>query len=162
MNRREALMLGAGLLAGCRRREERRIKGTFAGASYDIGHLLRGGAIPRASDVRRSGVVIVGGGIAGLSAGWRLARKGFNDFEILELEPEAGGNARSGENKVSAYPWGAHYVPLPTKESIYVRELFEELGIITGYENAEPVYKEEYLCFDPQERLYIHGRWQEG
>jgi protoporphyrinogen oxidase len=163
MNRREALLLGAGLLTGCRRRgNERQITGSFAGASYEIGHLLRGGAIPRASDTRRVSVVIVGGGVAGLSAGWRLARKGFHDFEILELESEAGGNARSGENYVSAYPWGAHYVPLPTKESIYVRELFEELGIITGYENSRPIYKEEYLCFDPQERLYIHGRWQEG
>jgi len=163
MNRRDVLMLGAGLLAGCvKAGSERRITGSFVGASYDVGHLLRGGAIPRASDTRHVGVVIVGGGIAGLSAGWRLTRKGCHDFEILELESEAGGNARCGENRVSAYPWGAHYVPLPTKKSTYVRELFEELGIITGYENGEPIYREEYLCFDPQERLFIHGRWQEG
>ena len=108
-------------------------------------------------------VVIVGGGVAGLSAGWKLAREGFHDFEILELENEAGGNARSGENAVSAYPWGAHYVPLPSRESRFVRELFEELGVITGVdETGEPIYKDEYLCFDPQERLYIHGRWQDG
>lgn len=25
-----------------------------------------------------------------------------------------------------------------------------------------PIYNDYYLCFDPQERLYIHGRWQEG
>jgi hypothetical protein len=104
----------------------------------------------------------VGAGVAGLSAGWYLARNGFQDFEILELENEAGGNSRFGQNHVSAYPWGAHYIPLPTKESRYVRELFEELGIITGYEHGQPLYKDEYLCFDPQERLYIHGRWQEG
>src|SRR5262249_48887594 len=107
-------MLGAGLLAGCRQTAHR-ITGSFAGASYKVGHLLRGGEIPRVSDVRRVGVVIVGAGVAGLSAGWRFAREGFEDFEILELEPEAGGNARSGENHVSAYPWGAHYVPVPTK-----------------------------------------------
>jgi putative NAD(P)-binding protein len=162
MNRRDVLMLGAGLLVGCARRGSERITGSFVGASHDVGHLLRGGAIPRPSATRRVGVVIVGGGIAGLSAGWRLSQKEFHDFEILELESEAGGNARSGENSVSAYPWGAHYVPLPTKESVHVRELFEELGVITGFENGEAIYKEEYLCFDPQERLYIHGRWQEG
>jgi len=111
---------------------------------------------------RRVPVVIVGGGVAGLSAGWYLARNGFKDFEILDLESEAGGNSRSGENTVSAYPWGAHYVPKPTRESRHVRELFEELGVITGYVSGEPTYKDEYLCFDPQERLYLHGRWQEG
>jgi glycine/D-amino acid oxidase-like deaminating enzyme len=136
--------------------------GSFVGASQNIGHLLRGGTMPAPSGERRVPVLIVGAGIAGLSAGWYLARNGFQDFEILELENEAGGNARFGENRVSAYPWGAHYVPLPTKESRFVRELFEELGVITGYAHGEPLYKDEYLCFDPQERLYIHGRWQEG
>jgi glycine/D-amino acid oxidase-like deaminating enzyme len=161
VTRRELLLLGAGLMAGCRRAGGQ-ITGGFAGASHEIGHLLRGGSIPAATQQRRVPVVIVGGGVAGLSAGWHLARNGFRDFEILELENEAGGNARFGENRVSAYPWGAHYVPLPTKESRFVRELFEELGVITGYNNGEPSYNEEYLCFDPQERLYIHGRWQDG
>jgi len=162
VTRRELLALGAGLVAGCNRRVRSGITGSFVGASHDIGHLLRGGTIPAPSGERRVPVVIVGAGIAGLSAGWYLARNGFHDFEILELEDEAGGNARFGENRVSAYPWGAHYVPLPTKESRFVRELFEELGVIIGYAHGEPLYKEEYLCFDPQERLYLHGRWQEG
>ncbi|HEU0005677.1 MAG TPA: NAD(P)-binding protein [Terriglobia bacterium] len=108
-------------------------------------------------------VVIVGGGMAGLSAGWKLKKAGFHEFEILELEPECGGNSRFGENQVTAYPWGAHYVPLPTPESKAVRELFAELGIIQGYNpEGEPVYEEKYLCFSPQERLYRYGRWQEG
>jgi len=162
VTRRELLALGAGVIAGCSRKVQRGITGSFVGASHDIGHLLRDGVIPVPSRERRVAVVIVGGGIAGLSAGWHLARNGFQDFEILELENEAGGNARFGENRVSAYPWGAHYIPLPTRESRYVRELFEELGVITGYADGEPIYKDEYLCFDPQERLYIHGRWQEG
>jgi glycine/D-amino acid oxidase-like deaminating enzyme len=162
VTRRELLALGAGLVAGCSGRVRGGVTGSFVGASHDIGHLLRGGTIPAPSTERRIPVVIVGAGIAGLSAGWYLARNGFQDFEILELENEAGGNARFGENRVSAYPWGAHYIPLPTRESSFVRELFEELGVINGYAQGEPIYKEEYLCFDPQERLYIHGRWQEG
>jgi len=162
VTRRELLALSAGLLGGCRSRTPRPITGSFVGASHEIGHLLRGGSIPAPSRDRRIPVVIVGGGIAGLSAGWYLARNGFHDFEILELEDEAGGNSRFGQNPVSAYPWGAHYVPRPTKDSRYVRELFEELGVITGYLNGEPVYRDEYLCNDPQERLYLHGRWQEG
>jgi hypothetical protein len=101
--------------------------------------------------------------MAGLSAGWKLKKAGFHEFEILELEPECGGNSRFGENQVTAYPWGAHYVPLPTPESRAVRELFAELGIIQGYSpSGEPLYEEKYLCFSPQERLYRYGRWQEG
>lgn len=163
ITRRTLLLLGAGLITGCGRRSKLPITGSFVGTSHEIGHLLRGGSIPAASRERRVPVVIVGAGIAGLSAGWKLAREGFHDFEILELENETGGNSRSGANSVSAYPWGAHYVPLPGKDSRYVRDLFEELGVITGYdEHGQPVYKEEHLCFDPQERLYIHGRWQDG
>ncbi len=38
-----------------------------------------------------------------------------------------------------------------------VRELFEELGVL-----RDGKWDERALCFAPQERLYIHGRWQEG
>jgi hypothetical protein len=70
MNRRDVMLLGAGLIAGCGRQSKaRQITGSFAGASHEIGHLLRDGAIPRPSRTRRVPVAIVGGGVAGLSAG---------------------------------------------------------------------------------------------
>ena len=49
-------------------------------------------------------IVIVGGGIAGLSAAWRLDKRGFHDFVLLEMEPHAGGNSRWGENEISRFP----------------------------------------------------------
>ncbi len=61
--------------------------------------------------------MIVGGGIAGLSAAWRLHKKGFTDFVFLEMNDQAGGNSRWGENEITAYPWAAHYVPVPGPES---------------------------------------------
>src|SRR5439155_311285 len=102
-------------------------------------------------------LVIVGGGIAGLSAACRLDKRGFRDFVIVEMEQRAGGNARWGENEVTAYPWGAHYVPVPGRRAVLVRELFEELGIL-----RDGQWEERYLCFDPQERLFLHGAWQDG
>jgi protoporphyrinogen oxidase len=137
--------------------------GKIVGPSYDLGHRLLKGDFPRPTNERRVPVIIVGGGIAGLSAGWKLSKAGIQEFEILELEPEVGGVSRSGENAIGPYPWGAHYVPLPTEESRAVGELFEELGVIEGRTaGGKPAYQEKYLCFSPQERLYIHGRWQEG
>jgi hypothetical protein len=137
------------------------VPGRMMGADAALGHRLRTGDFPEPSSVSRKDVVIAGGGIAGLSAGWRLARQGV-DFTLVELEREVGGNASSGRNAVSAYPWGAHYVPRLTRESVHAAELFEELGIITGHgANGDPIYNEFYLCADPRERLYRFGRWQE-
>ena len=141
----------------------KKIPGEILGASSSVGHKLREGKFPAPTRTIQKECVIVGGGISGLSAGWRLQKKGLNDFLLLELESETGGNSRSGENEVSAYPWGAHYIPIPSEESIYVRELFEELGVIQGYDSKKfPIYNDFYLCSEPQERLWIHGRWQEG
>ncbi len=95
--------------------------------------------------------------MAGLSAAWRLDKSGFHEFALLEMAPQAGGNARWGENEVSAYPWAAHYVPIPNKKSALVRELFEELGLLQDGKLAE-----RHLCFSPQERLFLHGSWQEN
>src|SRR5262245_54639302 len=169
MNRRQFLLSSAGLasagaLHSCKSpaRSQLRFSGSILGVSEKIGHLLRGTRLPAPSLEKKIPVLIVGAGVAGLSAGWKLSKAGFHDFEILELESEVGGNSRCGENTVSAYPWGAHYVPLPTRESRAVRELFEDIGVIEGYSSGQPIYQEKYLCFSPQERLYIHGRWQDG
>jgi protoporphyrinogen oxidase len=173
VNRRSFLLSSAGLLSafalslipGSRRKghKEPPFTGAIVGPSHDLGHRLLKGDFPKPARERKVPVVIVGGGIAGLSAAWKLSKAGFRDFEILELEPAVGGVSRSGENSLTPYPWGAHYVPLPTEESRAVRELFEELGIIEGRTaSGAPVYKEKYLCFSPQERLYLHGKWQEG
>ena len=113
--------------------------------------------MPATTRDERIPLVIVGGGIAGLSAAWRLQKRGFRDFVLLEMNDQAGGNARSGKNEVSAYPWAAHYVPVPGPGAIYVRELFEELGVL-----RDGVWNERFLCFSPQERLFLYGKWQEG
>ncbi|MDX2149405.1 MAG: FAD-dependent oxidoreductase [Bryobacteraceae bacterium] len=145
-------------LVGLTAKGERRIAGGFVNEAQELGHRLRdGAAFPAAREQRRVAVVIVGGGIAGLSAAWRLEKRGFRDFVLLEMEAVAGGNARHGENEVSAYPWAAHYVPPPGREARSVRELFEELGL---YEDGAPT--ERHLVHSPQERLFLHGRWQEG
>lgn len=122
------------------------------------GHRLRDrGRFHTPRERRRASAVIVGGGIAGLSAAWRFHQRGFHDFLVLEMEKQAGGNARSGANEVSAFPWAAHYLPVPDLRQTLTRELCADLGLWDGHR-----WQERHLCHAPQERLFIHGRWQEG
>lgn len=143
-----------------------KISGEIVGASAELGHRLRHAdpSLGRPPDVTHDvPLVIAGGGIAGLSAGWKLARSGFDDFVLLELESQPGGNSRWGQNAVSAYPWGAHYLPLPTDESSAVRELLDEMGLVVGYDAAgQPRYDPRHLCHTPHERLYTDDGWQPG
>ena len=167
MHRRDFLAsiaaAGAASLVACRSQPPALPPGELLGTSLEIGHRLRERALPAASETRRVPVLIVGAGVGGLAAGWKLAQAGFGDFLLVELEAAAGGNSRAGCNAVSAYPWGAHYLPLPTRESTAVRELLAELGVLHGdLRAARPRYEERHLCATPQERLYLDGRWQEG
>ena len=168
MRRRDfiASLAGVGLasVAGCAAPSKPELPpGELTGTSLDLGHRLREPNFPPPSETRRIPVLIVGAGIGGLSAGWKLAKSGFKDFLIAELEMSAGGNSRAGRNEVSAYPLAAHYLPLPTREAMAVRELLAELGVLHGDPNAErPRYDESYLCATPQERLYRNGWWQDG
>ncbi len=144
-------------LLGLARKSGREIGGGFVHDSVGIGHRLRdGGRFPTPQQTRKVPVVIVGGGIAGLSAAWRLQKRGA-EFVVLEMEETAGGNARSGRNDATAFPWAAHYVPVPGPRATLVRELFEDLAVLNG-----GVWDERHLCQAPQERLFLHGRWQEG
>ena len=154
-----AAALGAGAVA---LRPERAIEGSLGGADFARGHRLRGAGFPAPSIERTAPIVIVGGGVAGLSAAWTLAEAGVADFALLELEDGPGGNARSGRNAISAYPLGAHYLPIPNREAVGVRRLLEKLGIITGWEGGRPTFDPYQVVSDPEERLLHLGRWQEG
>jgi phytoene dehydrogenase-like protein len=162
--RREFLLAGAALAAAaCGRSPPSVPQGEMLATNHVLGHRLRDGMLPRPAESRRARVAIVGGGIGGLSAAWRLRRAGYGDFEILELESRVGGNSRWDTNAVSAYPWGAHYVTVPTRESRATRLLLAELGVLLGDPDAEtPRYEERALCHAPQERLYRNGTWEEG
>lgn len=131
--------------------------------AHTLGHRLRDGNFPAPTETRHTGVLIVGGGISGLAAAWRLAKAAVDDFLVLEMDSEPGGNSRAGQSPLVAYPWGAHYLPLPSREATAVRELLAELGVLQGDPAAErPTYDERCLCATPQERVYRHGWWEEG
>jgi predicted NAD/FAD-dependent oxidoreductase len=138
--------------------------GGWIGASHERGHRVRSGrsgALPEPAVQRRAGVLIVGAGIAGLTAARALIRAGIDDVQVFELEDAAGGNSRGHSIAGMACPLGAHYLPLPGERAVEVIELLEELGLRSTV-GGQPVYDERHLCHSPQERLFIAGRWHDG
>ncbi len=123
--------------------------------------LLKSGHLPAPAVQRRTQVLIAGGGVAGLAAARSLRLAGVNDFALLELEDQAGGNSRGGEVGGIACPLGAHYLPLPGQDALQVQDLLEELGLRQRVAGRWQ-YDERHLCHSPQERLYWQGEWQPG
>nr|WP_315239429.1 FAD-dependent oxidoreductase [uncultured Albidiferax sp.] len=163
MYRRHFLASTALPLLGCAPTHE--TTGGFTGIAVERGHLLqeaRTWPTPRITSVtRRTDVLIAGGGVAGLAAARALRLKGVEDFALLELEDHAGGNSRGGAVSGIACPLGAHYLPVPSDDAPDVQNLLEELGVRQRVAGRW-VFDERHLCHSPQERLFLHGAWQDG
>jgi len=127
------------------------------------GHLLRDKAsLPAPTGEIVTDVAILGSGVAGLSAAWKLSKAGHANFVVIN-GPEYGGNAAGGQFGDLRYPRGAHYLPLPSMESTHVREMLFDFGIIEANPFSErPYFNESVVLHAPDERLYVNGEWQEG
>jgi hypothetical protein len=166
LSRREfvGLTLGGLVLAACGGKSASpiNIPGKLLSTGSELGHMFRDNKFPAPSRTEKHRVVVIGGGISGLSACRKLSQNGINDFVLLELENELGGNSVSGKNEICSFPWAAHYLPLPNKGLPELNQFLEEAEIIKGYDAAGlPVIEETYLCFAPHERLFINGVWQD-
>lgn len=167
--RREILTAFLGLpfaLAACKSSGEKtEAAGEIVGANVDVGHILRefrSYEVP-ADNWENFKVAIIGGGASGLSAAWKFQKENFNDFVLLELEDKIGGTAQSGESSLVGYPWGAHYLPVPFRENTELIALLDEMNLTEGRNaSGEIVIKEQFLCREPEERVFYKGRWYDG
>lgn len=163
-----ASILGAPLLGsvGCdSARGAPAVTGELRGPSMEAGHRLRDpralAALGRAeAEPRRVRVAILGAGPAGLAAAWRLMQRGVDDFEIYELEAEPGGTSVAGKSEVTAYPWGAHYLPTPAADQPDLVALLDEMNVWEDEDRLRP--REELLVRAPDERLFYRGFWVPG
>jgi len=127
------------------------------------GHFLRDrGQLPPPARTVETDVLILGSGIAGLSAAWKLGKLGHDDYLLLD-GPEAFGNAAGSRYGELACPTGAHYLPLPGPESTHVRAMLADLGILLrDADKDKPYYDERFILHGPEERLLRDGVWHEG
>jgi len=159
-----AALLGAPLALACDDEETPpSVEGELLGQSHEVGHLLRDedlrAAFARGDvETRDLNVAIVGAGPAGLSAAWQLARRGIEGVELFELEPHPGGTSASGRSEVTAYPWGAHYLPVPGDGQPELRALLGEMDALD--DAGEP--REHLLVRAPDERVFYRGYWYRG
>lgn len=91
-----------------------------------------------------SDVIVVGGGISGLTAAWKLSRAGL-DVTLLEEKPDPGGHTRtiaSGGYRMDA---GAHSFP-GSSETVW--RLAAELGLSEEVEAARDASRKRYIYRD--------------
>ncbi|HMO18654.1 MAG TPA: NAD(P)-binding protein [Oligoflexia bacterium] len=152
-------------LKACQRKS---IKTTLHGAEHDTGHLLRDkeySFFPLSEVTEEVDILILGGGVSGLSARYFLADKSpEKSVMLLELAPETGGNARAGSGPEGGrFPWGAHYLPLPSRSNHDLIRFLEKAGAITDYDSdGSPVYNEDFLIHAPESMLHEFGEKTDG
>ncbi|MBN97955.1 MAG: hypothetical protein CME16_01725 [Gemmatimonadetes bacterium] len=141
------------------------IPGKIVNANPVQGHLLRRDY--RASDFPTAAeasfdAVVVGGGISGLCAAWKLVQAGLERILLLEQGDQLGGTSISGFANGTPFPWGAHYINTPPSEADCIYEVLESLGIIQGYDQRGwPRIDPQYLLRWPHERLFLDSDWIE-
>ncbi|HJP32869.1 MAG TPA: FAD/NAD(P)-binding protein [Candidatus Latescibacteria bacterium] len=108
-------------------------------------------------------VLVVGGGVSGLAACWKLKKAGVERVLLVELADRLGGNTAAGQAGGLDFPWGAHYINVPPAEADCVHEVLSDLDVITGYDAAgRPLVNPDHLLRAPAERLWANGEWVEG
>jgi hypothetical protein len=167
MDRRSFLLSagGAGLAAAGTAAGFARWQEITPGISYPgraEGHFLRDARrLPAPASIVETDVVILGSGVAGISAAWKLGKEGARALMIDGPQPF--GNAAGARYGELECPTGAHYLPLPSMEAHHVRAMLADVGVIErDHLKERPTYDERFLVHAPEERLLVGKAWQEG
>lgn len=172
--RREFLsLIGAGaafgaslpLLDGCASASTARplpFDGAVVGEDHAVCHDVRDGRVelnPVAPDPRVYDVIIVGGGVSGVAAAWKLLRCGVRDILLIERGSELGGTSISGEHGGQRFAWAAHYIESPGPDAGHMLEICEDLRIIGDTIDGWPVVDPRYVVPEPEVGLRAGGSW---
>ncbi|MFQ6044270.1 MAG: FAD-dependent oxidoreductase, partial [Candidatus Poribacteria bacterium] len=137
--------------------------GEVVGEDIGLCHELRDGTLKievGAPEPSLYDVIIIGAGISGLAAAWKLQRCGVNNFLILEKANQIGGTCIAGKEGDITFPWCAHYIESPQPRSKYLLEICEDLGVIIDYDGEWPVVNPNYIVPPPEISLLAGNRWR--
>jgi protoporphyrinogen oxidase len=146
-------------LAGCQA-PARALDAAWLGPDPSRAHRLRQAPPTGPARQRRTQVLVIGAGVAGLTAARRLRAQGV-EVAVIEWDLQAGGNSQGGRVGGLPCPLGAHYLPQPGPELPELQDLLVELGAarrVAGRWQAS----EALQVHAPSERLYDANAWQPG
>ena len=130
------------------------------GDSYDLCHELAEGErwpIPPASG-KLYDCIVIGGGISGLAAAWKLGKLKRDDVLVLERNPAVGGFCRDERSGRQCYSIASSYTEFPDTGTLI--ELYTDLGVVSGLDAAgRPVVAERYRPKSTDSKDYINGVW---
>ncbi|MGB8655357.1 MAG: NAD(P)-binding protein [Candidatus Acidiferrales bacterium] len=113
------------------------------GDHFDVCHKVRdGGTFPKPAPSKKCEVVIVGGGVSGMSAAYFLRER---DFFLIEKEPHWGGNAYREEYQGQGFATGSAF----DTEGSHSAQLAHELGLtLLPVKSADPTIANGKWVYD--------------
>lgn len=128
-------------------------------SDMDAGHLIFKSKEWNTQFIKEVDNIIVGGGIAGLTAGYKLRGK---DFLLFELGKEIGGSSSSMKYNNTIFSQGAHYDwSYPEHYGKEVLDLFQELDIIE-FDDKERFWNfkdKQYLIKGRENQSFANGEF---
>jgi hypothetical protein len=150
-------LAAAGSVAGFQRWQE--ITPAVHYPGRDEGHFLRDRrALPPPSQVIDTDIAILGSGIAGLTAAWKLKKLGHTDLLMID-GPQPHGNAAGGRFRRSRI---SDRRALPAAAVAGIGACARDPGR-PGHHQRDPIaekptYDERFILHGPEERLLFNGR----
>ena len=136
--------------------------GLDKGDVRELAHALRDGkkwSFPAASGDLLDAVVI-GGGISGLTAAWKLRKLGHDAILVLEKDSPVGGLSRSDGKAPLLYSQCTAYTVYPYNANLI--ELYTDLGIVTGVDKGgAAILADGYALAAPVNSSFVGGAWVE-
>jgi monoamine oxidase len=104
--------------------------------------------------------VILGGGMAGLVAAWKLKKLGITNVLLLDRNPAMGGVCRKDTINGKVASRASAYASLPFNADM--EDMYIDLDIGTRGGNGGFIVNPAYVLKEPWDYTYIGGQWSEA